>query len=88
MKTASHTFSIPQRHTSLPTTLSPWSTCPKPWNQDRGVDPILVGDLNANLANPSSVREGEITDTLAPAHGLEDMFGHFRPCRPYRMVTP
>jgi hypothetical protein len=48
-----------------------------------GVDPILIGDLNANLADPESARAGEIADTLA-AHGLEDMFGHFRPRRPYR----
>jgi hypothetical protein len=50
---------------------------------ETGVDPILVGDRNADLANPASVREGEIADTPLAAHGLEDMFGHFRPCHPY-----
>eukprot|EP00978_Attheya_sp_CCMP212_P013853 scaffold34928_cov54-Attheya_sp.AAC.9 len=49
-----------------------------------GVNPILVGDLNAILANLALVREGEIAGTLA-ARGLEDiMLSHFRPPRcPY-----
>jgi hypothetical protein len=48
-----------------------------------GVDHILIGNLNANLADPELTRAVKIADTLA-AHGSEDMFGHFRQRRPYR----
>jgi hypothetical protein len=52
-------------------------------DRPEGVDPILIGDLNANLADPGSEREHEIAATVA-ACGLEDMASHFRPRRPYR----
>eukprot|EP00978_Attheya_sp_CCMP212_P036150 scaffold161999_cov90-Attheya_sp.AAC.1 len=52
-------------------------------DRPEGVDPILIGDLNANLADPGSEREHEIAAAAAD-HGLEDMFSHFRPSRAYR----
>jgi hypothetical protein len=48
-----------------------------------GVEPILLGDLNANLAEPVQSREHEIAAAMA-SHGLEDMLGHFAPRRRYR----
>jgi exonuclease III len=52
-------------------------------DRPEGVDPILIGDLNANLADPDSDREHEIAAAAAD-HGLEDMFSHFRQSRAYK----
>jgi hypothetical protein len=46
-------------------------------DQPEGVDPILIGGLNANLADPRLDRDHEIV-AAAANHGLEDMFSHFR----------
>jgi hypothetical protein len=52
-------------------------------DRPEGVDPILLGDLNANLADPVQPREHEIAAVLA-SQGLEDMMGHFAATRCYR----
>ena len=47
------------------------------------MDPILLGNLNANLADPVQSREHEIAAAMA-SHGLEDMLGHFAARRHHR----
>ena len=42
-----------------------------------GAKPILLGDLNAELAHPRDARESEVA-TVAANHGLECMLSHYR----------
>ena len=51
-------------------------------NRFRGYSPILMGDLNANLDQPTRARDLEIAAAVATA-GLEDMLPHFRQRQPF-----
>ena len=48
-----------------------------------GAKPLLLGDLNADLADPRSPRDAEMAATMA-AYGLEDMLQHFQQRRRHR----
>ena len=42
---------------------------------------MLVGDLNADLVRPEGSRQDKAIDVALADKGLEDMVGHFLPCR-------
>ncbi len=50
-----------------------WSECP------RGCEPLLIGDLNANLINPRDEREDGIAKQV-DAMDLANTGHHFRQC--------
>ena len=57
-------------------------------DRPKGVDLLVAGDLNTNLAAPEGARrEEDITETIA-TKGLEDMAQHLRPPIPTPPAFP